>query len=83
MSRIVAGLEESGYVERQVDPDDARARLFSATREGVELITNAQSVKAKVLTEALAGLDADDRDTVHRGLALLADALSNTLTETS
>lgn len=75
MSRIVAGLEDAGYIERQVDPDDARARLFSATPAGIELITNAQSVKARVLTDALAGLDASDRETVFQGLELLADAL--------
>ena len=77
MSRIVASLEQSGFIERQIDPNDARARLFSATTEGIELITNAQTVKAKVLTEALAGLAPADRDTVLRGTALLAGALAN------
>ncbi|MCH5642364.1 MarR family transcriptional regulator [Gordonia sp. ABSL49_1] len=75
MSRIVGTLEEQGYVARTVDPDDARARLFTATPAGIELIRNARSRRAQLLAEALEELDDADRDAVHRGLAALADAL--------
>ncbi|MDL9936758.1 MarR family transcriptional regulator [Gordonia sp. ABSL1-1] len=74
MSRIVASLEEQGLVERTVDPDDARARLFSATEVGVELIGNARSARASLVADALERLSEADRTTVGKGLALLADA---------
>ncbi|QGS26884.1 MarR family transcriptional regulator [Gordonia bronchialis] len=75
MSRIVATLEEQGYVERMIDPDDARARLFTATPAGIELLSHARSLRAQLLADAIDRLDADDRDAVHRGLAALAGAL--------
>ncbi|AZG48541.1 MarR family winged helix-turn-helix transcriptional regulator [Gordonia insulae] len=75
MSRIVASLEENGYIERTTDPDDGRAKLLSPTPAGVELITNARTNKARLLAEALDGLDDDDRSTVGRGLTILAEAL--------
>ena len=78
MSRIVASLEEQGYVERTTDPDDGRAKLLSPTPAGVDLIAEVRTKKARILADALAGLDDDDRATVGRGLAILADALGAT-----
>ncbi|MGC4960506.1 MarR family transcriptional regulator [Gordonia sp. DT218] len=78
MSRIVAALEEQGFVERTPDPDDGRARLLNPTPAGVELIANARTERARVLAEALDALDDDDRSTVGRGLMILAAALGTT-----
>ncbi|MFW0792364.1 MarR family transcriptional regulator [Gordonia sp. CPCC 205515] len=78
MSRLVAVLDEKGYIERTTDPDDGRAKLLSATPEGVEVIASARSQKARVLAEAIDGLDSEDRSTVCRGLSILADALGTT-----
>ncbi|MFW0789058.1 MarR family winged helix-turn-helix transcriptional regulator [Gordonia sp. CPCC 205333] len=76
MSRIVANLETSGYVERTVDPADARARLFTATPAGIELITNAGSRKAQVLSSAIETLSEGDQAKVQEGLEILARALT-------
>ncbi|WAC56336.1 MarR family transcriptional regulator [Gordonia sp. SL306] len=78
MSRIVAALEEQGFVERTPDPDDGRARLLTPTPAGVELIANARTERARVLAAALDRLDDDDRSTVSRGLMILAQALGTT-----
>ncbi|GAA3696392.1 MarR family transcriptional regulator [Gordonia hankookensis] len=78
MSRIVAALEEQGFVERTPDPDDGRARLLNPTPAGVELIANARTERARVLAAALDRLDDDDRKTVGHGLRLLAEALGTT-----
>ena len=56
-------------------PDDARARLFTATPAGIELLGHARSLRAQLLADAIDRFDADDRDAVHRGLAALAGAL--------
>ena len=53
MSRVVAALEEQGYVERTADPEDGRAKLLSATPEGIELIRNARTRKARLLSEVM------------------------------
>lgn len=76
MSRVVAALENDGYVERSVDPDDGRARLFNATPAGVELITSSGSRKAQALSAAIAELSDQDKARVHDGLAILARALT-------
>lgn len=76
MSRVVAALENDGYVRRIVDPDDGRARLFSATPAGVELITNASSRKAQTLSAAVDKLSDADRTRVYEGLDILARALT-------
>ncbi|MFW0784156.1 MarR family transcriptional regulator [Gordonia sp. CPCC 206044] len=78
MSRIVAALEENGYVERTADPEDGRARLLRPTRSGIDLIAHARTQKAHLLADAIAGLDDDDRRTVGRGLEILAAALGAT-----
>ncbi|NMO01941.1 MarR family transcriptional regulator [Gordonia sp. TBRC 11910] len=83
MSRVVAGLENDGFVRRIVDPEDGRARLFSATPAGVELITDARSRKAQVLSAAIADLSDAERARVHEGLEILARALTtNRCTDT-
>lgn len=78
MSRVVAALEEQGYVERTADPEDGRAKLLSATPEGIELIRNARTRKARLLSEVMDELAPDDRAAVSRGLSILADALGTT-----
>lgn len=78
MSRLVAALDEKGYIERTTDPDDGRAKLLSATAAGVAVIADARSAKARLLADAIDGLDATDRATVSRGLSILADALGMT-----
>ncbi len=47
MSRIVASLEQQGFVERAPDPDDGRARQLVATVAGTEHINHARSAKAR------------------------------------
>ncbi|MEV3961382.1 MarR family transcriptional regulator [Nocardia sp. NPDC050193] len=78
ISRIVAALEEHGYVERTPDPADGRARLLNPTPAGIDLIADARTRRAQVLAEAVDNLDPDDRVTVGRGIAILAGALGIT-----
>ncbi|MEU4311000.1 MarR family transcriptional regulator [Nocardia sp. NPDC024068] len=78
MSRIVAALEDRGFVERTPDPADGRARLLNPTPAGTGLIADSRTRRAQLLAEALDGLDPDDRVTVGRGVTLLADALGMT-----
>ena len=76
MSRLVAGLEQLGYVTRTPDPDDRRARLLVATPEGADVITYARSKKAQLLRAAMDRMDSQQQRRVHAAIEDLADALA-------
>jgi DNA-binding MarR family transcriptional regulator len=48
---LVDRLERAGYVERTVDPTDARARLVRIGRRGAEIIPIARAEEAKIEAE--------------------------------
>jgi DNA-binding MarR family transcriptional regulator len=48
---LVDQLERGGYVERVVDPTDARAKLVRFARRGREVLTIAREVEEQVLVE--------------------------------
>jgi DNA-binding MarR family transcriptional regulator len=68
-------LEASGWVERQVSPEDARSKLVKLTPAGLELIDRA--VKAHVQNEhrILAPLSAADLSALEASLAQLLAVL--------
>ncbi|RPA61079.1 MarR family transcriptional regulator [Gordonia oryzae] len=78
MSRIVASLEQQGFVERAPDPDDGRARLLVATVAGTEHINHARSTKAQILGTAMERLDPQTRSHLTEGVVALAAALTDT-----
>jgi DNA-binding MarR family transcriptional regulator len=57
MTRLMAGLETEGFVERKADPDDGRAALLSATPAGVEAVLRARANRSQRLAAMLATLD--------------------------
>lgn len=61
VSRIVAALEERGYVSREVDPADRRAALIACTGDGRRLLARLRTGRAQVLGRRLAGLPDPDR----------------------
>lgn len=77
MSRIVATLEQQGFVERRPDPDDGRARQLVATDAGITVINTTQSRRAEILADALDQLDPQARDHLRHGLAALSEALTD------
>ena len=50
-------LEAAGWVERAVDPDDARASLVSPTPAGMSALEGVRRARVAVLAPALDGLD--------------------------
>jgi DNA-binding MarR family transcriptional regulator len=50
-------LEAAGWVERAVDPDDARASLVSLTQAGKDALEGVRRARVAVLAPALDGLD--------------------------
>jgi DNA-binding MarR family transcriptional regulator len=68
LTRIVAVLEDFGYVRRDADPKDARASTLAITTKGTETIEQIRQEGNHLLTEWLALLTPEHR-------AALADAL--------
>lgn len=62
VSRQVKSLEEVGFVQRKLDPGDARASLVSATSEGASALALARVKRSEVLDEVLADWPAEDQD---------------------
>ncbi len=71
MTRIVAALEERGYLRRRPDPDDGRAQLVSATPAGRSFLTKGLALRVQVLAERLDRLPPDAADDVEVAISLL------------
>jgi DNA-binding MarR family transcriptional regulator len=71
LSRIVVGLVDNGYLERQADPLDGRAVLVAASESGRRLVAAALAARAAVLRDRLSQLSAADHDRVVAALPAL------------
>jgi DNA-binding MarR family transcriptional regulator len=74
-TRIVRHLEEAGLVERVRDPEDGRASILTATREGRELLRRLRARKTAYLASRLDKLSAEDRRTLERAAELMEGML--------
>ncbi len=71
LTRIVAALVEIGMVERQPDPDDARAARITATSGGRAALRQVRAERTAFLVDRLKALAADDRSRLPALVALL------------
>ncbi len=56
MTRLVAALEDDGFIRRQTDPHDGRVAIISATKKGEALMWLGRSRRVESLTARLSGL---------------------------
>jgi DNA-binding MarR family transcriptional regulator len=73
LTRIVAALIELGMVERQPDPDDARAALITATGTGHDALRSIREERTAFLVDRLHALPDEDQ----RRLPSLVDLLEH------
>jgi DNA-binding MarR family transcriptional regulator len=71
MTRIVARLEEWGYVTRVVDPTDRRVARVDITDAGRELLALSRTRKDAFLAQRIAEFDAPEQALLARALPLL------------
>ena len=71
MTRIVARLEESGYVSRVVDPTDRRVARAVITDAGRELLARSRTRKDAYLARRIAELSDAERELLAHALPLL------------
>jgi DNA-binding MarR family transcriptional regulator len=74
-TRLIARLEETGFVDRTPDPLDRRSCVVSLTPAGDELLDRVRTRKDAYLARRLRDLDADERATLDRAAAILERVL--------
>jgi len=62
--RILDRMEAEGYIERRADPTDRRARTLFVTAQAGPLLERIWAVGGQTRNEVLAGLSADERNTL-------------------
>jgi DNA-binding MarR family transcriptional regulator len=71
MTRIVAGLEEHGLVQREADPEDRRVSRVRMTPLARKLLERNRSRKTAYLASRIRGLSAEDLEVLARAAGLL------------
>lgn len=66
VSRALSSLEAKGYVTRQPDPDDGRARRVRLTDEGREIGPQVEQVYNEVYELAMAGISEEELESFLR-----------------
>jgi DNA-binding MarR family transcriptional regulator len=74
-TRVIARLEETGFVDRTPDPEDRRSCGVSLTPAGRELLGRVRIRKDAYLARRLRDLDADERATLDRAASILERVL--------
>jgi DNA-binding MarR family transcriptional regulator len=77
MSRIVAGLEKFGYLQRTPDPADGRAQVLTVTEPARALVNGFTSARVQHFADVLDKLDADERTAFVGALTKLVDLLDD------
>jgi DNA-binding MarR family transcriptional regulator len=75
-TRVLARLEEAGWVTRAADPEDRRSSLVSITPDGRALLEKLRTRKDAFLAQRLAKLDADELATLERAADILERVLA-------
>jgi DNA-binding MarR family transcriptional regulator len=71
LTRLVAALEEFGYVQRCTDPKDARASTLAITVKGHEILEQLRAEGTAMLTQSLLLLTPDQRSALAAALPAL------------
>jgi DNA-binding MarR family transcriptional regulator len=71
MTRIVAGLEETRLVRREIDPSDRRVARVTITPEGSQLLARSRTRKDAFLASLLVHLDAEELSVVEAAVPIL------------
>lgn len=71
MSRIVAALEEAGFVRRSAVPGDRRSQLLEATAPGRRIMERGRGQRVAKLADELTGLSSEERKTLKEAARIL------------
>ena len=71
VTRLVAGLEERGYVIRTADPKDGRAKVLQATEAALQVKDDVIALEEAYYDWLLEGLEPEMRENFTRAMDLL------------
>lgn len=71
VTRLVAGLEERGYVIRSTDPKDGRAKVLQATEAALQVKDDVIALEEAYYDWLLEGLEPEMRENFTRAMDLL------------
>ncbi|GAC1411042.1 MAG: MarR family transcriptional regulator [Actinomycetota bacterium] len=71
VTRVVATLEENGYVVREVDADDRRSARLRLTNEGRKLVETGRTRRNQFLAARMRGFTPEEIETVERAIPLI------------
>lgn len=74
-TRIIAGLEDGGFIERADDPDDGRCSIISISAAGRAHLETIRGKKDAYLVERLAELPDEQLQTLEQAAAILDGVL--------
>jgi DNA-binding MarR family transcriptional regulator len=80
-TRIVQGLVERGYIERQIDPDDKRACPLNITTEGRQALVTIRNQTTDLINRRLTDLPRDDQTSIRHAIAALERLAGLTTTD--
>jgi DNA-binding MarR family transcriptional regulator len=75
LTRIVDRLDEAGWIERQSDPADRRARILHLTDKSRGIVTRLRASVEALFEDMLGGFDSAEREIFARMLERIADNL--------
>ncbi len=76
VAKLIAELEQGGYVRRMMDPSDRRGQLVLLTDHGDSVVEEGARIKARLAEEAVGLLGAKNLERLHNDLNALAKLLS-------
>jgi DNA-binding MarR family transcriptional regulator len=71
MTRVIAALEESGWVSRRDHPTDGRQSIIELTQAGADLLAAEASAKERWLDKRLAELTEAERETLSQAAEII------------
>jgi DNA-binding MarR family transcriptional regulator len=71
MTRVIAALEEFGYVDRRPHPTDGRQAIVEVSEAGAAFVHEAISAREAWLDERLAELSAEERELLSRAAEII------------
>jgi DNA-binding MarR family transcriptional regulator len=71
MTKVLASLDEAGYIRREAHPTDGRQIIIALTAAGVELIESERRARDAWLDQRLAKLDPDEREAIRKVIPVL------------
>jgi DNA-binding MarR family transcriptional regulator len=71
MTKVLAHLEEQGFVQRRAHPSDRRQVIIALTKGGVELLASERRARDAWLSRRLETLTADERELLEQVIPVL------------